>query len=274
MEKTIIRQPSIPEIRASQPHAKDSFMICDLGGLCEVVTDERLREYAGFKKMRDGAPELTATAEKFMARFEHDVFLGRGFSIVDDVCGAMPNVPAFISGNPYNMRYRKRVRSNRAPLSIFFELTGSAGTMVTRAERGAAMLALVRLLANTRPVDLWTLTTYGRHGVMNMVACRVDSAPLDVARAAAQLCDMDVLGMITHVNNDLLGGGNWSYGVPELERKWSGEALRRVICPANELLFIPASYIADAHNQPEQWVRDMLKKYGMGAVDQDETDAA
>lgn len=278
MIRELIRRPSVPEVRRIQPHAQDSFLITDMGGLESAAqsagVDDRYR-----RKLREGTPALTALAEKYMDRFENDMFVGRAWRNIDNVVGSAPNVPAVLAGVPNSMRMRVRTTSHTAPLTILFELTGSGGTMDTRAERGAAMLAMARLLINTRPVDLWMLTTYGRENVMDMLATRVDTMPMDLARVAALLCDEEVLHHVTTevvrsvVSADqMIGGSGWSYKSADLERRWSGEAFRRLMSPSSELLFIPAAYLQDNYSDPEAWIKDMLVRYGMGAVVRNEED--
>lgn len=266
------QQPSIEEVRATQPHARDRFVICDAQGALERAEALRMpqADWCNLIGLRSGVPELTIKCEAYMDRFEHDIFMGRAWEPVDDVVGAVPVVPAVLAGHPQCMRRRQNALKNTGPLTIMFELTGSSGAMNTRVGRGAAMLALVRMLSNVRPVEFWTLTTLGRHGEMNMLACKMDSMPLDVARSAAMLMDVGTLGALAEVNRKTMGGGSWSYGDERMERTWSGEALRRVLEPSSELLFIPAAYLSDQHHNPEQWIRDMLRKYGLNPADKDE----
>lgn len=275
MEIATFKQSPIPEILRVRPAAVDTFMLCDMGGLVEKARSTRghtlhMSWTDAVSLLERGNPKLTDKADAFMSKFEDDIFLGQGWNTTDEVVGALPNVPAYLAGHPQNMRLRRKITANRGTLCVFFELTGSSGSLNSRHERGAAMLALIRLLTNTRPVEFWTLTTLGMRNTMNMVACRMDTTPLDVARSAAMLMDNTCLEVTCEVNRRLLGGGSWSYGEMELERKWTGEALRRVIQPSSEILFIPATYLSDNMWSPEQWVRDMLKKYGMSAVQQED----
>lgn len=275
MIRETFEQPSIPEVLASQSRARDKFMICDVGGLVQAAR-EAGSEYPAetADRLERGVPHLIEKSDKFLQKFEDLIFLGHGWTVHDSVVGAVPNVPALLAGSPYGMRVRQRVRSPQAPLTMLLELTGSGGTQDwSRAQRGAAMLALARLLSNTRAVEVWILVTLGERGYMNMVACRVDTAPLHLGHASVLLCDNLTLTGIVETNRILLNDSksqSWSYGSTHMERTWSGEALRRVITPGSELLFIPAAYLSDNFRDPERWVRDMLAKYGMGAIPRDD----
>jgi hypothetical protein len=271
---------SIPEIRASQPHAIDKITLCDAQGMAEMLERyqapvESYCSAAAYRVvhdgMRHGSPELSVLADKFLTKFEDEIFTSPANRVTDDVIGAVPNVGAYLAGNPMNMRRKVRTASETAPLAIFLELTGSAGVSSPQmVQRGSAMLALARLLTNTRPVELWTLTTYGAHGLLQMIACKIDTAPLDTARASFQLCGPYMNSVFhtvsneesQHARNGRSQNNGWAYGVPDLERKWSGEILRRIIHPGMTLVHMPAVSAHDPSvNNPEQWVRDMLRQY-------------
>jgi hypothetical protein len=272
---TKLEMQAIPEIRKSQPSAKDKFRLCDAEGFREMLEHHRQAgiQYGSaydqaIDGLRHGDAALSARAERYLARFEDDVFTGQGFSTRNSVVGGVPNIGAYLAGNPMNMRQRFRTTTETAPLAIFLELTGSAGiSEESYIERGAAMLALVRLLSNTRAIELWTCTTYGGTGLLKMIACKIDTQPLDVARASYVLCGRSLAMPGYFVNGAEMGshtslGGvsGWAYGVPELERKWAGEILRRIINPGMEMVYLPAAHLSDIR-EPEAWVRDMLARY-------------
>jgi hypothetical protein len=275
----IVRKQATEIILKRQPQARDSFVLCSASELSGLI-QKHCGSYA--QKAQDalaGKNEtLTALADKYLSQFEHDVFSGQGWQTRDSVVGSFPNVPALIAGVPCSMRQRQRATRNIAPLTLYLELTGSASVHGTQfIERGAAVLALAQLLANTRPVEVWTCTTYGDTGVMQMVACQIDTTPLNVSVAAAMLCDEHVrqcghqvnVGELGHYegSNGPRGCSGWAYGVPELERKHAGEILAGILNPGSTMVYIPATYSTDQLANPAQWVRDMLAKYGAGAED-------
>ena len=110
------------------------------------------------------------------------------------VAGGLPNVPAMLAGSPMAMRRRQRVTDQAAPLSVVVDLGVSASVQHDSiARRGAAALALVRLLAATRPVALWVVagqqcSRFSDHKQNAAFAVRLDTAPLDLSRAAWLLC--------------------------------------------------------------------------------------
>lgn len=260
-----VKQKSIEEIRRLQSNAIDTFGITDIGGVAQRVNGHRWEK--GKKYLMEGNPEITEESKKFIEKFENEIFVGRGWKNADRVVGAVPNIPAFLAGQPMCMRQRVRTSSHMGHLTILLETTGSAGIFDSRIERGAAMMALARMLANTRPVDLWILTTFGGRGYMNMLAVKMDTNPLDIARSAAMLADPQASQALFEVCRDYVGGGSWSYGTESLERRWAGEAFKRLVNPSSEILYVPAAYYND-HNarNPAKWVKDMLVKYGMEAA--------
>jgi len=268
----VLKQSSIPEVLVSQPSAFDRFLVLnDWEELKEAVEKSRLGlSTVQARELLNGNLDLAEKSEKFMSKFEDDVFSGRGWNTVNDVVGGVPNVPAMLAGHPLSMRRRERATTHTGPLTMLLELTGSSGVAGMRTQRGAAMLALARLLSNVRPVEMYILVTLGSHSRMNMTALRVQTAPLDLSHAAALLCGDAAFQGLLNISMTLVGGGSWSYGDERMERRWSGEALRRVICPSAEMLFIPAAFFGDSFRDPEKWVRDMLRKYGMNAATQEE----
>lgn len=273
----------IPEIAAVRPRARDNIMTCDIAGFAREyrVVD---RIFAGWgadhvRKMESGDNSLVQLSDQFLSALEDEMIVSRSWANTADVVGALPIVPAYIAGVPQNMRQRRRVRAACGPLSVFLECTGSAGSMgINEAQqRGAAMLALVRALAPLRPVELWLCVTFGHHDEMNGLLCKIETQPLDLARAAHMLCGLSATASVGAALISAKIGhhcGSWSYGVPELERKWCGEIFKRFLQPGSDVLYVPAAYARDQNvANPSAWVRDMLRKYG-GETVQEREEAA
>ena len=257
-------------ILAKLPHATDGFVLCDAPDLIGLI-----RKHHGaygqraIDSLQGKNEKLTAMADKYTNQFQDDVFAGRGWATRDSVVGSFPNVPALIAGVPCAMRQRQRTTRNIAPLTLYLELTGSAGVAGDMfVQRGAAVLALARLLANTRPVEVWTTTTYGGKNRLQMIACQIETGPMNVSVAAAMLCDESVRHVGHTLNVKELGqydGSGWAYNSHELERKYAGEILAGILNPGSTLVYVPASFLDDNLKNPAQWVRDMLAKYGAGS---------
>jgi hypothetical protein len=197
----IKRLKATDEVLRTQPQAKENFVVCDLPGFAEfadrvpvkerTVSVERKEWWGGMsyaqslQALRNGNEAAVAESDRLLSDMETLVPVSRSWRMMNSVIGTCPDVPQYLAGNPYNMRLRRRVTSATAPLSIFVELVASGGVdTATCLKRGAAMLALVRMLATVRPVELWCVIAIGRRRSRSSLCVRLDTTPLDLARSA------------------------------------------------------------------------------------------
>ena len=103
----IHRQQANEVIRKHQPNARDAFLLCDVADLpaliakhCEGYGETATRVLAGSNTT------LTAKAERYMHKFEEDVFSGQCCITRDAVVGSFSNIPAWLAGVPCAMRQR------------------------------------------------------------------------------------------------------------------------------------------------------------------------
>jgi hypothetical protein len=216
------------------------------------------------KKALLGDNSLVAVSEQFLAMIEDQVPMSRGWRNVDDVVGAIPNVPAFLAGHPQHMRRRVRVAKTSAPLIIYMDLTSSASIDAkTVTKRGIVLLALTRLLVEHRPVELWVGTSKGGYKTSGTVAWRIDTAPLDLARAAYHIGSSAMArGFGYSMDNKLhKTGGHWPFGDYALHCKTAKERLQLQM-GHSELLFIPPIHIVDEMvNKPVEWLKRTMAEY-------------
>lgn len=277
-----VRMDAIAEIGS---HKRDSFLLCDIPGLADLAdtlpADTKAKGGSWFGGQtiqqaidfcRTGDLASVPAADAFMSELEGMVFVSRKFRVVDDVCGAVPNVPAFIAGIPTSMRRRARTVAQSAPLSVFVDLTSSASVGAADvAKRGTAILALVRLLANVRAVECWAFTGLGNGNgrTANYCAIRLDTAPLDLARAAHILTSTCVArGMGYKLCQTLGDGGDWPYADVKMTRLHGAAIMGRVVQPGSDVLYIPPVHAGDeAIRTPVAWLKDMLAEYGGQTVE-------
>lgn len=139
------------------------------------------------RKCREGDLAIAEKSDPLVSKFEAIALETTRRAWADDVCGSIPNVPAFIAGHPLAMRRRIRQESAAAPLRIFVDLFMSAKFTPEQIEkRGAAIMALVRVLSSRRPVELWAGCASERPG-KQIIAVRMDTAPMDLARCGYAL---------------------------------------------------------------------------------------
>ena len=144
----------------------------------------------GFEKakthVREGDASMVKASDKIVALIEDRVgFVSSRFANLRAVSGGAPNIPAMLSGHPKTMRRRKKVVTEDAPLAIIADIVSSGGVDTeTIKRRGAALMALARILEATRPVTLYACTGQRQSGTSYMSAIRISTGPLDLARAS------------------------------------------------------------------------------------------
>jgi hypothetical protein len=163
-------------VLAAQPKAIENFVVCDLPGFAQFADRLPSNKRAGSGQwwggmtydqsllgLQHGDLSGVAATDALLREMEALIPVSRSWRSFDAVVGACPNVPQYLAGNPYNMRLKRRCATATAPLALFAELVASASiSAATCRRRGAAILALVRLLANLRPVELWCVVAIGQ----------------------------------------------------------------------------------------------------------------
>jgi hypothetical protein len=207
---------------------------------------------------------LVEESEKFLAMIEGQLPMSRGYRNIDDVVGAVPNVPAFLAGHPQHMRRRTRVARDNAPLTIYMDLTSSAMIdAATVGKRGVVLLALVRMLVEHRAVELWVGTSKGVRRYSGTVAWRIDTTPLDLARAAYHIGSTAMArGFGYGIDNAChTTGGHWPFADYALHCRTAEERLREAM-GFGEFLFIPPIHGHDPMTtNPVAWIKKQLEKY-------------
>jgi hypothetical protein len=183
-----------------------------------------------------------------------------------DVAGGIPCVPAHLAGAPMAMRRRVRTMDEAAPLGIVVDVVCS-GSISTRdmMKRGAAIVALVRLLCARRPVECWALAGSGAQGRTNGVFqwVKIDTAPLDLARAAFILGHIGFARRITYATakGEFGFDGGWPFGARLSPKGYSG-IVAQALPHLGDSLLIPAPHIDDASiTDPLAWIKEHLATY-------------
>jgi hypothetical protein len=216
------------------------------------------------RRSHSGDMARVAPSDALLARFERFGFASPRRVWTNDVTGALPDVQAYLAGHPLAMRRRAKVTDTASPLAIIVDLSSSQGVRVPALEkRGAAILALVRIMSARRPVELWAGCALDANGGKNASVClaRIDTAPLDLARAAFVLVGASFPRHICYGLGKGLDGfsGGWPYGSHTISRTM----LRDMIAPAfphvSDMLCVPAAHVDDKiHNDPEAWIESRL----------------
>lgn len=228
-----------------------------------------------------GNDRLTAPCDRLLDRMETVDFATSRFATVAAVAGGAPCVPAYLAGSPMAMRRRVRVADDLAPLAVVVDMGVSASvTHPTIQRRGAAALALVRLLAATRPVSLWVVTgqIVDKHDAARdaAFAVRLDTAPLDVARAAWLLAAPEAFRRAGFAACHAIAGLPDKTDVNWLQDNYKRHPeLLRACAPAltgcADFLLVPSLITAgetqfDSDERAAAWVQAQLDKHGGAAM--------
>ena len=206
-----------------------------------------------------------AASDALLSRFERFSFQSVRREWRDDICGQVPNVPAYLAGTPLSMRRRAKVESAAAPLAIVVDLTSSAMIGSKDLERrGAAILAIVRVLSARRPVELWAGTITDADSRKNATAhfARIETAPLDLARAAFVLVSPAFPRQLCYGASRLDGfEGHWPFGNDTTSRRFLEDIIRPAMPHIGDFLAVPAAHQTDEiHKSPEAWMESTLAR--------------
>ena len=165
-----------------------------------------------------GDESLVAASDSLLSKLEDKLPPTPKWQKVNHVAGPRVRMGAFLAGQPNSMRRRKKLDRDDAPVTIFMDLTSSAmidaGKLLAR---GTAILALARALCEHRTVELWGGIAIGESGWRwdkawsSTVAWRIDTTPLDLARAAFLLSAPAMARGIGYgIGPGCAGRTNWS----------------------------------------------------------------
>jgi hypothetical protein len=210
-----------------------------------------------------GDMSLVQRSDQILNQLEDQVPVSRGWRNIDDVVGSVPNVPAFLAGHPQHMRRRHRVARDSAPLTLFLDLTSSAGINHKDVmQRGIVMLALTRLLVEHRPVTLWAGIAQDVGSGAGTVAWRIETTPIDLARAAYYISSPNMARRFGYGLNKVFNksGGHWPFRSCELQIKTGKQRLEKVF--GTEVLFVPPIYLTDPMiKDPVSWLKGVMSQY-------------
>jgi hypothetical protein len=254
--------------------AEDHYIFMDASEIVGVV-EANPRHYsdggdwygetnAEFKqRVVTGDERLVAESEAFLSQIEDQIPVSRGWRNVDDVVGAVPNVPAFLAGHPQHMRRREKRSKNNAPIAIYMDLTSSAGIGSKDVrKRGIVLLALARMLVEHRPVELWVGTSLSMRGGSATVAWKIDTAPLDLARASYHISSTAIARLFGYktAQRQLGAGGGWPLN--NYDRHCATAKQRLMAAGFHDVLYIPPIMLRDELiSNPVAWLKRVMSEY-------------
>lgn len=220
-------------------------------------------------KAHRGDTKNVAQSDAYLAKFEGIEMFTPVRRWREEVAGFVPNVPAFIAGHPASMRRRVKLARSTAPLVITADLSGSIGIgLEGMLKRSCAILALVRILTSSRPVELWIGAHFGTdlngtgHGGCFV---RVPTNPMELGVVTNLITDTSLVRYLflkidRHDNGT---DGSWSFNNTYIERSMQRELLSSAFPNVEEeILAIPAAHVDDMLSQtPEDWLREQVARY-------------
>jgi hypothetical protein len=117
-------------------------------------------------KIKNGEPEKVEQARGLLESLEYDMQAQEALATPawqDSVCGAFPNVPAYLSGAHECMRQKVLGEPNKPSVTVWLDVTSSASISYKDLQtRGLSALALVmKLQLENYHVNLGTFTSQG-----------------------------------------------------------------------------------------------------------------
>ena len=220
-----------------------------------------------------GDESSVAASDALLSRMEEHILMPSTRALwTDDVAGAFPNIPAYISGQPLNMRTRTKHQIDSAPLAIMVDLGISAAISADQVRnRGTAILALVRALSAHRPIELWAMdfgaADESGYGLTNcvVVAARISTTPLDLSTACYALTHpafvRQVLFGLESKYHGFIGG--WPFSLNRALSRHEMEVLCAPMWPhVSETLALPGLHVADqSMRDPEAWLKRQLAEH-------------
>lgn len=243
---------------------------------CGVRTAQEVQNY-----LNDGRASLVAPSDALLNAFDDVAFVSRRSSIVAAVSGGAPNVGAFLAGSPMAMRQRVRTLSDAAPLRVVADISSSGGIDKDQlTKRGTAILALVRMLSAVRPVELYCgFSCFIPNSTMEKgdalyLLTRIDTAPMDLIRAAYLLADASAarfagyaLASCIATNGKDNHNTQWAYNNHNTSRDRAPHAIAHAFGDGGEVLYLAPPYIDDKSiNDPIAFVREKLIEFGGAPV--------
>ena len=264
-------------MKTIQLNSTDRMLICDTSDeFATYAADVRSTSSLGWqggmsngdavRATRNGHTRSVEASEEFMAAFEHLSFRSRKFSVQNAIAGGAPNVGAHLAGSPLSMRRRQREVTNFAPLIIFCDMVSSAGISAsTLMRRGAAAVALARMLSATRPVTVYGVAGMGngRTNGFGMVKLPIE----DLSRSAFVLSHTAAQrGLMYGSIHKLMGAhhGQWACGGHDRYRSQAlGIFSKAVNANPEDGLYVAAPYMDESMEDVTAWLNEMLAKYGV-----------
>lgn len=213
-------------------------------------TGESIAESLSF--LQNGNASLVPEAEKMLEKLIAEIPVSR-VDWQNDICGCMPDVPAFLSGVPENMRARVVRQTETAPIKIYVNLASSVSVdYKLLIKRGIALLALVLQLQKFRQVEVYTYCDLD--GYVTII--KQQTSPIQLSEICYTLTSQGFTRGLCYAMSESLAG-----------RYLPGRCLdvseERGVCGAAEkdLVLGMCQWNSPIIEDPVKWINDTIATY-------------
>lgn len=224
-----------------------------------------------------GNRALVPEAEKLLSQLDTQIETPRR-SWEPAPAGAFCVVPDVLAGLPTYMRRLRDNPSEHAPITILAISTSSGGIDAKiLMKRGTAILALVMVLSQSRPISLHSVSILDGHideSGESVLCTRIETAPLDLSMATYALTSAGFARRMNYSISYKLdkSGGCWPtnfrYGHPTGGGYY--DYLAATLSPdPNQTLVIGAAQLNDQLiTAPVAWINDQVRRFTQDQEDQ------
>lgn len=226
-----------------------------------------------YRKSIEGDESYIAKVEAMLEKVSAKVNVETSAYRIDNaIVGFAPDVPSAIIGVPECMITMEPTQSDMAPVTVWCNVTTSAGVSADNAaQKGAAVAALVLKLQALRPVALNVVIGLDAHNARgsNFVIVPITSRPFSMAQLSFILCNP---GWARHTYWTVCSGRyGYSHGWDAIFKRHNRDAWAKAL--ADETLtylsgdiehdiYIPPLFLKDPLlENPVKWVEDTMARY-------------
>lgn len=215
-----------------------------------------------------GDRSLVPEAEKLLRQLETNIEVPRK-CWEPNIAGPICIVPDVLAGRPQAFRHLRERNDEKAPITILACSTISGGISVeTIKRRGIAVLALIMALSRLRPIALYSIGTLDgpndRSGE-TILATRIETAPLDLARACWMLTSAGFARRINYSIMERINGarGSWPKGFIYSAPDPYMDHLRTTLSsdPSRTIVIKPTHLNDPLANDPLPWLKAQIARF-------------
>lgn len=225
------------------------------------------------KRALEGDTSYVGSYESFIKNIEEKIAPAARMGWAPSVAGSRVSVPAYLSGNPYNMRRRMVREKHSRHVNIYVGTLCSCGIRPDQMlRRGQAILGLLTCLERMQiAVDVTMFLYCATETENGLLTVKLDTQPLSMSSVGFALAHVafirNVIYGIAYREWKMTEMG-WTQDYFNLDGHYHNEKDRRYENHVRELLGMKPEdlYIRDAYlldpiiQTPEKWIEDTLER--------------